>query len=211
MQFWVQILQKLRNCRSENMNRTRVKKGILCVKCIERPTKALGFMDGTQVAETRWWPLCDKITPIKPSAFVGLLIHFTHLINARNTKHIIQRNYNLRMSLRDDVIHTFVVSNSYRSICLSNSAVGEKGRITYCRLCLWIHSARSIVCILASIFLHQASRLPCVCLPACVRWYGDLKMPTAVRKKPCGNFSTWIWPPHSIDDLQVRIDITRIE
>jgi hypothetical protein len=187
------------------MNHTRVKKGTLCTKFIKTPTIALGFTDATQLAETHWWPLCDKITSI------GLLTHFTHLINARNTKHIKQMNYNLRMSLRDDDVNTLVVSHSYRSTCLSNSAVGEKGRITYCRLYLWIQSARSIVCVLASIFLHQTSRLPCVCVPACVHWDGDFKMPTAVRKKRYGIFSAWIWPPHSTDDLQVRIDITRIE
>jgi len=103
--------------------------------------------------------------------------------------------------LWDDVVRNFVISHSYRSTCHSKLAIGEKGRITYCRLYLWIHSARSIVCILASISRHQASRLPCVCMPACVGWYDDFKMSTAVRKKRYKNFSTWIWPPHSISWL----------
>ena len=33
----------------------------------------------TWVAETFWWPLCNKITFIKPSAFVGLLIYLIGL------------------------------------------------------------------------------------------------------------------------------------
>jgi len=73
------------------------------------------------------------------------------------------------MSLPDDVVHNFVISHSYSSTCLSKSATGEKGRITYRRLYLRIHSARSIVCILASTSLYQASRLTYVCIPACVR------------------------------------------
>jgi hypothetical protein len=32
-------------------------------------------------------PLCHKIASIKPSAFLGLVIHFTHLINDRNMGH----------------------------------------------------------------------------------------------------------------------------
>jgi hypothetical protein len=33
-------------------------------------------------------PLCNKIASIKPSAFLGLLIYFMHLINERNMGHI---------------------------------------------------------------------------------------------------------------------------
>jgi len=61
------------------------------------------------VAETCWWPLYNKITSIKPSAFVGFFIHFMHVINARNMKHNKLRNYNLRASLWDDVVHNFVI------------------------------------------------------------------------------------------------------
>jgi len=33
------------------------------------------------VAETWWWRLCNKVTYIKPSAFVDILIYLMHLIN----------------------------------------------------------------------------------------------------------------------------------
>jgi len=78
------------------------------------------------------WPehVADQymdITSINPSASVGLLIHFMHLINARNMKHIKLRNYNLPMSLRDGVVHNFVISHSYRSTCLSQQLVRKAG------------------------------------------------------------------------------------
>jgi hypothetical protein len=128
------------------------------------------------------------------------------------------RDSNLPMSLRDSDVHTFVISHSYRSTCLSNSAICDGWeRRDKSLLSLYEYTQQEVLSVYWLQFLY--TRLPAYCVWACVRCYSDLKMPTVVGKKRCWIFWTWFWRTGTqwndhrtvLGDWQVRIDISRIE